>query len=109
MMCWLEGAVATGPFTGGAQTAEWQVGRRRSPPRCSMETKRFLMTPVRQAFLLNGFPRGIFRWRDEYYWAPLWERSEQPDCRCDPSKRSEERRVGKECVSKCRYRWLPEN
>src|SRR3546814_20161927 len=24
-----------------------------------------------------------------------------------PMKRSEERRVGKECVSKCRYRWSP--
>src|SRR3546814_15293629 len=24
-----------------------------------------------------------------------------------PSTRSEERRVGKECVSTCRYRWLP--
>src|SRR3546814_18903202 len=97
MMCWLEGAVATGPFTGGAQTAEWKVGRRRSPPRCSMETKRFLMTPVRQEFLLNGFPRGIFRWRDEYYWAPWWERSEHPVCSCAPSKiKSEERRGGKE-------------
>src|SRR3546814_8541946 len=70
----------------GAQTAEWQLGRRRSPPRCRMETKRILMTPVRPAFLLNGFPRGIFRWRDDYYWVPLWERSEQPACRCDPYK-----------------------
>src|SRR3546814_17265525 len=25
--------------------------------------------------------------------------------RCQASKRSEERRVGKECVSPCRYRW----
>src|SRR3546814_18590940 len=25
----------------------------------------------------------------------------------DPSTRSEERRVGKECVSTCRYRWSP--
>src|SRR3546814_12411204 len=24
-----------------------------------------------------------------------------------PGERSEERRVGKECVSKCRYRWSP--
>src|SRR3546814_14689782 len=26
-----------------------------------------------------------------------------------PSQRSEERRVGKECVSTCRYRWSPEH
>src|SRR3546814_5784117 len=25
----------------------------------------------------------------------------------DPGRRSEERRVGKECVSTCRYRWSP--
>src|SRR3546814_13464539 len=27
----------------------------------------------------------------------------------DPAQRSEERRVGKECVSTCRYRWWPYN
>src|SRR3546814_17243632 len=26
---------------------------------------------------------------------------------CNNTRRSEERRVGKECVSKCRYRWWP--
>src|SRR3546814_7527707 len=28
---------------------------------------------------------------------------------CPPKKRSEERRVGKECVSTCRSRWSPYN
>src|SRR3546814_11526135 len=32
---------------------------------------------------------------------------EQPVSRTFPSNRSEERRVGKECVSTCRYRWSP--
>src|SRR3546814_13776011 len=32
--------------------------------------------------------------------------SRRPSVRCWPLPRSEERRVGKECVSTCRYRWL---
>src|SRR3546814_12043371 len=31
----------------------------------------------------------------------------QPDQAADPPSRSEERRVGKECVSTCRSRWSP--
>src|SRR3546814_12389989 len=32
---------------------------------------------------------------------------EEDDAKASLIKRSEERRVGKECVSTCRYRWLP--
>src|SRR3546814_20878939 len=32
---------------------------------------------------------------------------EQPGDQADEHVRSEERRVGKECVSTCRYRWTP--
>src|SRR3546814_7963993 len=30
-------------------------------------------------------------------------------CRVGRANRSEERRVGKECVSTCRFRWAPDN
>src|SRR3546814_4139955 len=33
--------------------------------------------------------------------------SGRPTNRCRAAQRSEERRVGKECVSTCRYRWSP--
>src|SRR3546814_14403984 len=32
---------------------------------------------------------------------------ENPECQIDAISRSDERRVGKECVSKCRSRWSP--
>src|SRR3546814_6729610 len=34
---------------------------------------------------------------------------DEPDERLGPADRSEERRVGKECVSTCRSRWSPYN
>src|SRR3546814_10188659 len=41
-------------------------------------------------------------WEDDaIYWVPANGHD------TDPEKRSEERRVGKECVSTCRYRWSP--
>src|SRR3546814_14256008 len=36
-----------------------------------------------------------------------WGRFQDPDDAAYYELRSEERRVGKECVSKCRYRWSP--
>src|SRR3546814_11500357 len=51
--------------------------------------------------LMHAFPRDI----------TAAARGEQrADRQCDqrlPDQRSEERRVGKECVSTCRYRWSP--
>src|SRR3546814_19510970 len=51
----------------------------------------------------------LFWWR--MLFSVSWEhRSRSSRCRCSPSctkaLRSEERRVGKECVSTCRSRWL---
>src|SRR3546814_11116140 len=40
------------------------------------------------------------------WWAPPPSGSSRP-CRRSPMPRSEERRVGKECVSTCRSRWSP--
>src|SRR3546814_16148554 len=37
----------------------------------------------------------------------VWERFSEDDNRSRTGKRSEERRVGKECVSTCRSRWSP--
>src|SRR3546814_2307130 len=44
------------------------------------------------AILASAGDRNDYRYRDRYR---------------DPRNRSEERRVGKECVSTCRYRWSP--
>src|SRR3546814_15678491 len=47
------------------------------------------------AFLIHGGPQGSFGNGWSYRWNP------------QPYARSEERRVGKECVSTCRSRWSP--
>src|SRR3546814_14312818 len=39
----------------------------------------------------------------------LLDRLRQPDCEHRRHERSEERRVGKECVSTCRTRWSPDH
>src|SRR3546814_9569391 len=51
----------------------------------------FLQTQYGRPFTAKGFPQRMRKWCDE---AGLPERSE-------------ERRVGKECVSTCRSRWSP--
>src|SRR3546814_12454389 len=48
------------------------------------------------AFLLLA-PLAFLRWSHRAYLSLL----------ADRARRSEERRVGKECVSTCRYRWSP--
>src|SRR3546814_12653624 len=92
------------------------------------ETGRFLYVG-RQAVKLLGYP--IERWTDESFWASVVHADDRADAvsaRCEPRKaiadrpceyrvgtaagrtkwmRSEERRVGKECVSTCRSRWCP--
>src|SRR3546814_15200987 len=54
--------------------------------------------------------RFTFRPSHEWYWFPQQTPTEVSMLKCydsltDGSVRSEERRVGKECVSTCRYRW----
>src|SRR3546814_11268282 len=60
----------------------------------------------------SGF-RGLCHRRESWTWAGLrggehqaW-RSKGVRWSPDPDRRSEERRVGKECVSTCRSRWSP--
>src|SRR3546814_11929088 len=74
--------------------------------------------PVVRQLLLHGFPRGV---RGAEYRPSMIGNirgiAAQPMARVGtPSEvdaagrqnRAEERRVGKECVSTCRYRWPPE-
>src|SRR3546814_13141721 len=45
------------------------------------------------------------------YWEPFWAACSDYKMviNCHIGTRSEERRVGKACVSTCRYRWSPDN
>src|SRR3546814_10831520 len=45
------------------------------------------------------------------YWEPFWAACSDYTMviNCHIGTRSEERRVGKACVSTCRYRWSPDN
>src|SRR3546814_12304040 len=45
--------------------------------------------------------------RDPYEGSAEFMKPSEIDGKFDPSERSEERRVGKECVSTCRSRWSP--
>src|SRR3546814_12053514 len=60
----------------------------------------------------NRFVTGV-TWVDGQLWHGTWEGDESDLRRIDPQtgqvldRRSEERRVGKECVSTCRSRWSP--
>src|SRR3546814_18273435 len=55
----------------------------------------FVARPARCRFLVNGTPREV-----ALAWRPI-----APEALA--ARRSEERRVGTECVSTCRSRWLP--
>src|SRR3546814_9006643 len=56
----------------------------------------------------QGNGRGLFT-RDRHLCLPYWRGDLRPATRRAPGadSRSEERRVGKECVSTCRSRWSP--
>src|SRR3546814_21141468 len=56
-----------------------------------------LLFAVVQLITIRSTPLGILRLRDRFSLPAL----------ADSMTRSEERRVGKECVSTCRYRWSP--
>src|SRR3546814_2114862 len=49
-------------------------------------------------------PCGTVLWYHTTDVSPAWARHDDKQVRC---QRSEERRVGKECVSTCRSRWSP--
>src|SRR3546814_14830193 len=51
--------------------------------------------------------RGIFAARKDNHMAAKKQKDSSADLRTNEKKRSEERRVGKECVSTCRSRWSP--
>src|SRR3546814_14000731 len=57
----------------------------------------------------NRFVTGV-SWVDGDLWHGTWEGDESELRRIDPDsgQRSEERRVGKECVRRCRSRWTPD-
>src|SRR3546814_2474610 len=68
------------------------------------------LTPSSCLLMLS---RSILRWSRRTYTPTLprastraWRRT-SPSSVSRKSRRSEERRVGKECVSTCRYRWSP--
>src|SRR3546814_13543991 len=57
---------------------------------------------------LDSFARGISRNHFHVWWGENYT-VEQVSNNDEPTYRSEERRVGKECVSTCRSRWTPYN
>src|SRR3546814_11946291 len=72
--------------------------------------KHVLGTPVADDELVyeehdDSFYMGVDRSRDDQYICIGVESTVSSELRCAP--RSEERRVGKECVSTCRSRWSP--
>src|SRR3546814_15153900 len=63
-----------------------------------------------------AYSKALHRIADQAYWLPLWSYpytyAYTSDLNFTPTSdeiphRSEERRVGKECVSTCRSRWSP--
>src|SRR3546814_2689308 len=52
-------------------------------------------------------PTGAAEGTGDHGAAPIADRQDPEEVRFDKNPRSEERRVGKECVSTCRSRWSP--
>src|SRR3546814_15942517 len=68
---------------------------RRRHTRCALVTG--VQTCALPILIAQEHPRRIAPWSRDTAARPL----------TPPHRRSEERRVGKECVSTCRYRWSP--
>src|SRR3546814_12344670 len=78
------------PFHDDGRGASRLEGRGRFPIRCGAEARRVLCRAIIGG--LQGSERGVALVQQVGEWKRF---------------RSEERRVGKECVSKCRSRWSP--
>src|SRR3546814_14655180 len=70
---------------------------------------------VQAGFLVSRATRGLMRFLPVRGYHPLWRAFPDASSSYSPAtglvrvrSRSEERRVGKECVSTCRYRWASE-
>src|SRR3546814_14536571 len=70
--------------------------------------RRFRTFPSLRSLLYAAI---VWGWELQLYVYPIWllrltiQKSDSPK----PKSRSDERRVGKECVSTCRSRWSPEH
>src|SRR3546814_12485274 len=71
-----------------------------APGQIRVHLDSYAMTANNITYAVFGKPAGLFG-NDQGYWDFFAERGEHG--------RSEERRVGEECVSKCRSRWSPDH
>src|SRR3546814_18228774 len=79
-----------------------------TPQRCADSNLAHYMAWLAQRGLCFADYAALQRWSTtelEAFWASVWEYFDV--CSRTPYQRSEERRVGKECVSTCRSRWSP--
>src|SRR3546814_2798295 len=90
----------------GVQTCALPIYRAALIPLLEAETKRYTMAELIAALEKRGVPCGPINTVDRVFADPhVQARGLQKTV--PHSRRSEERRVGKECVSTCRSRWSP--
>src|SRR3546814_19720865 len=92
------------PFHDDGRGASRLEGRGRFPIRCGAEARRVLCRAIIGG--LQGSERGVALVQQVGEWKRFGSHGLAGGC-CGGENRSEERRVGKECVSTCRSRWSP--